>query len=148
MTAKNASGELRPLRDDLFALNDQGMPVALNGTRCVRCREVTFPARAICNRCGLEGQLAPHRLSTRGIVHASTVVRVPSSLGHKPPYAYGYVDLPGDGTRIFAPFSGADVNAFPPGRRVRLAVGEIPAASMAGILGYSFVPDPQEAFGG
>ena len=136
---------LRPLREDLFVIDTQGRPVALRGSRCLQCGGVAFPARAICSRCGLDATLVPHRMSTQGVVHASTVARVPSALGHVAPYAYGYVDLPADGTRIFAPLSGAEITSFAPGVQVRVVFGEIAAAAMSGMQGYSFTPDVQEA---
>jgi len=141
MRAAALAAALRPLRDDLFIVGADGAPVALRGTRCTDCGRVAFPARALCSHCAPHGQLVPHRLSAHGVVHASTVARVPSAMGHAPPYAYGYVDLPDDATRIFAPFSGAEAAWFQPGARVRVAFGEIPAAAMRGVLGYWFVPD-------
>jgi len=147
MTTASASAALRPLRDDLFVADEDGAAIALRGSRCLGCGRVAFPARKVCSHCGLDAPLVPHRLSPQGVVHASTVARVTSALGHAAPYAYGYVDLPADGTRIFAPFSGAPVGSFVPGLRVRLVFGEIAAAAMPGILGYSFEPDAQAAHG-
>lgn len=138
---------LRRLREDMFSPDANGVPLALCGTRCLSCGRVFFPARAICSQCGTDGQLTKHVLDSHGIIHASTVVRVQSALGHTPPYAYGYVDLPKEGLRIFAPFSGAPVEAFAPGLKVRLAIGEVPATSLKGVLGYSFVPYQEAAHG-
>lgn len=140
MTTPSSPTALRALREDLFITDESGSPVALQGTRCLDCTRVFFPSRVICSHCGSAARMVQHRLSALGVVHASTVVRVPSALGHVAPYAYGYVDLPEDGTRIFAPFSGAALTAFAPGVKVRLTFGEIPASSMQGMLGYSFVP--------
>lgn len=147
MTTASAPVALRPLRDDLFIADDDGVAIALRGSRCLGCGRIAFPARKVCSHCGLDVPLKPHRLSTQGVVHASTVARVPSALGHAAPYAYGYVDLPADGTRIFAPFSGAPVESFVPGLKVRLTFGEIAAAAMPGVLGYSFEPDAQVTHG-
>lgn len=142
MTTSLDSAALSLLRDDMFSTDERGIPKALQGTRCTDCGRVFFPSRLICSHCGLtDAQLVPHRMSMQGVIHASTVVRVPSSLGHAAPYAYGYVDLPMDGTRIFSPFSGAALTAFTPGTKVRLVLGEISASAMRGVLGYSFAPD-------
>ncbi len=142
MTTNPDPAALAWLREDLFSVDERGIPVALQGTRCLDCARVFFPPRAICTHCGPpEGRLATHRLSAQGVIHASTVVRVPSSLGHAAPYAYGYVDLPQDSTRIFAPLSGAPLTAFAPGTRVRLSLGVIAASALPGVLGYSFAPE-------
>lgn len=140
MTTPTAQA-LRPLREDLFSTDSQGLPVALQGTRCAQCARVFFPSRQLCSHCWTSARMLTHRLCAHGVVHASTVVHVPSALGHTAPYAYGYVDLSTDATRIFAPFSGAPLHVFVPGLKVRLALGQIPAASLAGVLGYSFTPD-------
>ena len=147
MNAPSTAGALRPLRDDMFFADEHGAPVALLGKRCLDCERVFFPPRAICSHCALDGRLVPHRMSSQGVIHASTVARVPSAMGHAAPYAYGYVDLPTDGVRIFAPFSGAPVESFVPGLKVRLALGEIPAESLQGVLGYSFVRDIEATHG-
>ncbi|UCE30512.1 MAG: OB-fold domain-containing protein [Burkholderiales bacterium] len=139
MRASDVLRELRPLREGMFSFDDAGRPVALCGSRCENCGGVAFPARTVCDRCGPRGRLSSHRLSTHGRVYASTVIHVSSALGHAPPYAYGYVDLPEDGTRIFAPFVGADLHAFQPGVKVTLAFDEIPATALPDTLGYAFV---------
>lgn len=138
MAAARAGGALQPLREGMFVLGDRGDPVALSGSRCRRCGHVDFPERVVCPACGPGAAVDRYPLSTDGVVHASTVVHVASLVGHRPPYAYGYVDLPADDTRIFAPFSGANPERFAPGVAVRVAFGEIPASGMAGVLGYSF----------
>lgn len=143
MTAISPLAALRPLREDIFITDEQGLPVALRATRCLDCARVFFPPRVICSHCSMSGRMQSHRLCTQGVIHASTVARVPSALGHTAPYAYGYVDLVEDGTRIFAPLSGAPLTTFRPGLKVRLILGEIPASSMQGVMGYSFAPDEQ-----
>lgn len=134
-------GRPRLLAEHLFVLDEQGQPTALLGTRCTCCGRIDFPGGLVCPSCGLAGHLSGHVMSGAGRLHALTVARVPSSLGHPAPRAYGYVDLPEDGTRIFAPLSGAPVGAFATGMDVRVVFGEIPATDLPGVWGYSFEPD-------
>lgn len=129
------------LAEDLFVRDDQGWPTALRGMRCIRCSKVAFPGGLICSSCGLKGQVEPHVLSGKGRLHAWTVARVPSSLGHPAPRTYGYVDLPEDGTRIFAPLAGASRDAWMAGMRLRVAFGDMRATGLPGVWGYSFEPD-------
>lgn len=137
--------ELRPLREGMFVLDADGSPVALSGSRCAGCGRVHFPARRLCGACPPGTALHAHRLSTRGVVYTSTVVHVRSALGHRAPFAYGYVDLPDDATRIFAPFvieAGRDLK---PGSAVVLTFAEIDAEAMPGVLGYAFAPATGDA---
>lgn len=80
-------------------------------------------------------------MSTQGFLYTWTVVHVPSALGHQPPYAYGYVDLPADGTRIFAPLETGTDTAWEPGLPVSLTFAEVAASEMPGVLGYAFRPE-------
>lgn len=59
-------------------------------------------------------------LDRNGTIYAATIVRVPSPVGLRPPYAYGLVDLDGGGPRIHALFAGAPVEAFVPGLPVEV----------------------------
>lgn len=90
----------------------------LLGSRCESCGSVFFPARAVCPQCFLQGRLVEQALGKTGLVHASTVVRVRSALGHEPPYACGYVAV--DGVGVFTRFAGAAPERFQPGTPVKL----------------------------
>jgi uncharacterized OB-fold protein len=131
---------LRPVREGLFVFED-GHPAALSGGRCERCGKVSFPARRLCGACPPGTEIRPYRLSPNGIVYTWTVVHVRSALGHQPPYAYGYVDLPDDGTRIFAPLAGGAETVWRCGLPVSLTFAEVQADAMHGILGYAFMPE-------
>jgi uncharacterized OB-fold protein len=74
-----------------------------------------------------------------GRVYASTVVRVPSPVGLKPPYAYGYVDLDTVPLRVFGLFAKADAQGLQPGTPVRL-VAEALYSNAAGqaFVAYKF----------
>jgi len=95
----------------------------------------------MCGTCPPGTKIRPHRLSEHGTIYTCTVVHVRSALGHRPPYAYGYVDLPADGTRIFAPLDGDPDTPWAPGMAVSLVFGEVVASAMPGVLGYAFRQD-------
>jgi uncharacterized OB-fold protein len=134
--------ELTPLRADLFVLDQDGAPLALRGSRCEVCGRSFFPARHWCSHCFSAGRLVDWTLPGRGVVHASTVVRVRSAVGHAAPYAYGYVSLGDGAVRIFAPFAEDAPDSFEPGRSVQLRFGRIPADGISPTLGYCCVPAP------
>ena len=138
MTDDLSLSELRPLQDGMFRFNDDGIPIALIAGQCSGCKSVVFPARKVCRACGPGVPIEPYVLSCHGQVYAATTVNVPSTLGHQPPYSYGYVDLPADNTRIFAPLLGDEGTRWEPGQPVKLTFREIPADKMRGVLGYAF----------
>lgn len=141
MVAEVVPPAVPPLRADLFAENvgdDRGS--ALRGGRCKRCDRRFFPRRADCPACPDGGAMVDHVLDRRGVVYASTVARVGSSLGHRPPYAYGYVDIPADGVRVLAPLSGDAPESFRPGRKVELATMTMALRGKGEVLAFCFVP--------
>ena len=77
-------------------------------------------------------------LGRKGVVYASTVVRVPSSLGHPPPYAYGYVNLVDDKLRVFARFTGSAPELFVPGAAVKLTFEIVPNNQLGPMLAWAF----------
>ena len=110
-------GELRGAAGE--QLFDVARKVLL-GSSCAVCGATFFPQRQICPHCFDDGDISEIALDRDGLVYASTVVRVPSSLGHAPPYAYGYVDLAANGLRLIGRFSGAAPESFVPGTPVEL----------------------------
>ena len=133
------------LRPDLFAFPPvEGETPALLTSHCTDCGRRFFPRRAECPACG-PGSLEEAASGNRGTVYASTIVRVPSPAGLKPPYAYGYVDLTPDGPRVFALFTGAEVEAFSPGIEVELVL-EAVTSNRDGqpVIGHKFRPVPQD----
>lgn len=138
MTDKPSLAGLAPLRPGMFRLDANGEPAGLVAGRCSGCGRVTFPARAGCPHCPPGTPVEDHLLSGDGVVYAATTIRLPSALGHPAPYSYGYVDLPAEDTRIFAPLVGEKGQTVSVGDAVRLVFFEIPAKAIPGTLGYGF----------
>lgn len=114
--------------------------MALIAGRCTGCGLVSFPARKRCGACDTGLPMETYTLSREGRIYAATTVHIPSALGHPPPYAYGYVDLPADGTRLFAPLTGDARSTWKAGQAVTLTFREVPASKLPGMLGYAFTP--------
>ena len=138
MTTKPPLAELAPLRPGMFRHGENGEPVGLVAGRCAGCGRVTFPARAACAHCPPGTPVEGHLLSTRGVIYAATTIHLPSALGHPAPYSYGYVELPEDDTRIFAPLLGPMGRPLRVGEAVQLVFFEIQARAIEGTLGYGF----------
>lgn len=120
---------------------DAGQVPALLANRCTHCGKTFFPKRNLCPHCFEEGVLEDICLSHRGIIYACTVVHIPSPVGIKAPYAYGYVEIPQNQIRIFALFTGADPFTFTPGQEVELVVEPIRENQNGQeIIGYKFKP--------
>jgi uncharacterized OB-fold protein len=78
---------------------------------------------------------------SRGRIYTSTVVHIPSLVGIKSPYAYGYVDIPANKIRILALFTGGDPYSFKPGQEVELVLEPIHVNSQGQeVIGYKFKP--------
>lgn len=128
-----------PIRTGLFEEPSGGRGAVLLGNRCRSCGRSFFPRRSLCPTCFVGGELEPVRLNRRGTIYSSTVVHIPSPAGIQAPYAYGYVDLEGEGLRVFALFDGEDPEAFRPGLGVELVVDPIRTDSRGReIIGYRF----------
>ncbi|MCX5814830.1 MAG: OB-fold domain-containing protein [Proteobacteria bacterium] len=116
-----------------------GEKAALLANRCRSCGRTFFPKRSLCPECFVDGEMEEVKLDTRGIIYSTTVVTVPSPAGIKPPYAYGYVDLPANNVRVFALFAGADPRTFVPGQEVDLVVEPIMVNKQGQkVIGYKF----------
>jgi len=86
------------------------------------------------------------KLDGHGRIYASTVVRVPSPVGLKPPYAYGYVDLDSVPLRVFGLFAKADAQGLQPGTPVRLVSEALySTASGQAFVAYKFTRTDGEA---
>lgn len=110
----------------------------LLGSSCNHCGKNFFPQRAVCPDCFAAGVMVERALSRKGVVYASTVVRVPSSLGHPPPYAYGYVDLSDDKLRLISRFTGSQPELFIPGAVVELTLETVPNSQIGAMLAWAF----------
>lgn len=112
---------------------------ALLANRCKVCGRTFFPKRPLCPDCFTDGEIEDVKLDTRGVIYSSTVVTVPSPVGIKPPYAYGYVDIPTNKVRVFALFSGSDPRAFQPGQEVELVLETVSVTKQKQkVIGYKF----------
>lgn len=94
----------------------------LVGSRCENCGSVSWPARAVCQRCG-EAGTRELRLSDRGTLVTFTRVWVPRP-GLPTPYVLGQVDIE-DGVRIFAHGRGIGEDHHVP-LAVRIVLNEVP----------------------
>lgn len=93
----------------------------LVGSRCTRCRAVSWPSRALCQRCG-SPDLQQLLFSPHGQLVTFTRVHVPRP-GLPTPYVLGQVDLP-EGVRIFAHLRGLPPDASGPARVVLVISSE------------------------
>ncbi|NPT61540.1 hypothetical protein GNZ13_45190 [Paraburkholderia sp. 5N] len=144
LTASNHSGvqtepvETVPFMPDIFESTAEG-GARLRAGRCTSCGALSFPRRTVCVHCGPGHEIEVTVIEGGGTVYASTVVRVPSPVGLKAPYAYGYVDLNDVPLRVFGLFAQADAGGLTPGTPVRL-VAENLCRDAAGreLVAYKF----------
>lgn len=129
-----------PVRPGLFEYPaPEGSPPALWANRCTNCEKTFFPKRSLCPSCFDKGRLEDVTLDRHGVIYAVTTVHVPSPSGIKAPYVYGYVDIPANGLRVFALFSGDDLAAFVPGREVAPVLEPIKVEKDGtAIIGYKY----------
>ena len=130
-----AIDEIRGSGGERLIDRDRGV---LIGSYCPSCAKTWFPGRALCPRCFTDGVMTERALGRHGLIYASTIVRVASSLGHPPPYAYGYVDLAGDDVRVISRFSGSAPERFVPGTAVELVLEAIECSALDPVLGWAF----------
>ena len=135
---KNASRI--PVRVGLFEypLADGKSPVLL-ANRCTQCGKTFFPKRVLCPYCFDTGEMEKITLERQGIIYACTVVHIPSPVGIKAPYAYGYVDIPANSIRLCTLFKGDDPFSFAPGQEVELVLEALRINEKGQqIIGYKF----------
>ncbi|HMJ01622.1 MAG TPA: OB-fold domain-containing protein [Conexibacter sp.] len=84
----------------------------LAGSRCRACGTPSWPARAVCHRCG-EGDLAATTFAPTGTLLTYTTVWVPRP-GLPAPYVIGQVQLDDVGPRVFAHLRGLPDDATVP----------------------------------
>jgi uncharacterized OB-fold protein len=82
-------------------IGDSLEDLLLLGTRCDRCGRVYFPARRNCPRCLDDRCTKQVPLSTEGTLQSFSIASV-APPGFTVPHAQGYIDLSGDGPRIFS----------------------------------------------
>jgi benzoylsuccinyl-CoA thiolase BbsA subunit len=106
---------------DLLEIPADGSPAYLKGYRCRACGQLDFPKLSPCPACwGDDFDVVP--LSRTGTLYSVSDIFV-GQAGMKPPYTFGYVDLP-ENLRIFCQLEG-DVGSFRCDDEVELTVGAI-----------------------
>lgn len=126
-----------PFQEGLLAWDPSlPTPTALIGSSCPHCGRRMFPRRPQCPGCG--NATTDTSLHRDGTIYAATIVRVPSPVGLKPPYAYGLVDLNDGGPRIHALFTGAPVETFVPGLPVEVVFEDL--CTGKNLIAYKFRP--------
>lgn len=114
---------------------------ALLGNRCTRCGRTFFPGRDLCPYCFDQGNMEEAELDKRGIIYACTVVYRNSPTGILAPYAYGCVEIPANGVRVFALFTGGAPSSFTPGQEVELVIEPVRIdGDGKQVIGYKFKP--------
>jgi uncharacterized OB-fold protein len=113
-----------PIAEGLFT----GPPDApqLVGSRCTRCREVTFPKQSSCPACTSDST-EEVRLARRGKLWTWTIQRFPppppfiGDTEHFEPYGVGYIELP-EGVRVESRLTTADPEALEIGMEMELVL--------------------------
>lgn len=73
----------------------------LLGSRCDQCGQLYFPSRRNCPRCLDDRWIKQVPLSDQGVLQTFVVASM-APPGYSVPHAQGYIDLSGDGPRIFS----------------------------------------------
>jgi len=73
----------------------------LMGSRCDRCDQIYFPSRRNCPRCLEDCSIKQVLLSDQGVLQTFVVASM-APPGYSVPHAQGYIDLSGEGPRIFS----------------------------------------------
>jgi uncharacterized protein len=113
-----------PIADGLFT----GSPDTpqLVGSRCTRCREVTFPKQSSCPACTSDST-EEVLLARRGTLWTWTIQRFPppppfiGDTEHFEPYGVGYIELP-EGVRVESRLTTADPGALEIGMEMELVL--------------------------
>lgn len=132
MSAPEANPEPRLVREG--ALRQVGGAWTLVGSRGVQSGHISFPPRADCPE-SLEETVEAVDLPRTGTLFAHTTVHM-RTLHYNPPYQIGYVDLDGDGPRVFAPLEGENLKI---GDRMVLTAGPAWEEDGVPVIAYSFV---------
>jgi uncharacterized OB-fold protein len=106
---------------------------SLSGSRCPECGAVSWPARAVCHRCGAAG-LEVIAISQVGSLISFTRCWVPRP-GLEPPFTIGQVKFP-EGVTVFG-----HVRGLPEGVRVPTPVRVVLAADEDTVPAFWFAPE-------
>jgi uncharacterized OB-fold protein len=113
----------------------------LEAGQCRSCKEIYFPPRLVCAKCGSR-RFETIRLNDEGNIVTYTVIRVgPSQFADQTPYAVGIIQLDG-GVRVTAQIVDCEFDKLAQGQRVRVEFRRLQSQGEAGILcyGYKCVP--------
>jgi uncharacterized OB-fold protein len=105
---------------------------ALVGSRCVACGARSWPARAVCARCGSD-EIASDRLPETARLLSCTSVWIARG-AFAPPYVLGQADF-GEGAVVFG-----HVRGLPPDAKVPLPVRVVVATARDEPLAFWFEP--------
>ena len=114
------NSELKPVMEGIF---EAGSSPRLIGAQCPKCHQKFFPKPMVCPQCLEEVQDV--KLSSKGKIYTYAVLRTKAPYGLPTPYAGGYVDLEGDGLRIYTLFDPDKISDLDFGKPVTLRVGEM-----------------------
>jgi uncharacterized OB-fold protein len=107
----------------------------LEGARCEKCGEVTFPPRLVCPSCRGR-KFTTVILQPEGKVVTWTVIHVgPSSHKHEVPYALAVVELAG-GVKVTCQIADLDPEKVAAGMPVRLEFRRVQTDGEAGVIAY------------
>jgi uncharacterized protein len=98
------SSEVAPFADLDVAGGVLDATGGLVGSACPQCDGRDFPARQVCYRCGVKGQV-PASVGSRGTLYSWTRVHVSST--RPVPYYLGYVDI-AEGLRVLGHLEGSE----------------------------------------
>ena len=130
----------KPIREGIL---DLGPPPRLLGGYCPDCHRKHFPKPMVCPFC--LGGIDDIQLSATGKLYSFAVVRTKAPYGLPQPYPVGYVDLDGDGLRIFSLLDPERIDRLTIGQRVALCVAPIGVDNSGqSCLRYYFTPQEGE----
>ncbi|WP_327686328.1 Zn-ribbon domain-containing OB-fold protein [Streptomyces sp. NBC_00467] len=115
--------------------HQDGKRTTLTITVCRACSGRWFPPRDSCSACA-SGDVEDIASDTRGIVYASSVVRI-APRGFQAPYVLAYVDI--SGVRILVHSPSSD-RALAPGTPVELTVTPIADTGDGTVTSYAIIP--------
>lgn len=115
--------------------------IRLAGTRCDRCGRIFFPARRNCPRCLDDRHAHPAALAGEGTLHSFSLANV-APPGFTVPHAQGYVDLAGNGPRVFSVLTDyGDASRLAVGCPMALKIVELGRSKDDRVIvGYRFRP--------
>ena len=123
-----------------WTMDNEGLH--LIGTHCKQCGQNYFPPTEICSDCyvkGVEGEIEPLKLSSRGKLYSYTIVQI-APARFMPPYALGYVDFP-EKVRVLGQLTTNDSQQLSVDMDVEVEIGKIAVDDRGNeIHSYKFRP--------